>query len=184
MTLLKWGSAAEAEAIDAWEEDPDRQGYTEYTGPRPPKGMYRWKIDRLQATKSSGGHRQLIVHLVLDPHTEDHEKYRGKYMRDYIIVKDDTGFRVKPFLDVLGVTAKLLLTKTDVTKDEGSDPPTATVNKIGTVRPAGMLLFGRIWPDSQKPEYDRIAYVRAADAEDDAAGSDDAGSNDDGDPPF
>jgi hypothetical protein len=185
MVKMKWGSAEEAKEIDAWEPDPDRQGYQEYTGPRPPKGMYRWRLDRLQASMSSGGFRQLIVHLVLDPHLPEHEKYRGKYMRDYIIVKNDTGFRVKPFLDVLGVTASQLYNQTDVTKEEGSDPPTAIVNRIAKVVPAGTLLYGRIWPDRNKPEYDRIEYVKRAEAGDkDTAGSDDSDDGNDGDPPF
>jgi hypothetical protein len=181
---FKWGTLQEAAEIDGWEPDEDGPQFKTYDGPRPPKGVYRFKITRMEGGTSSGGFRQMIVHLELDGSWKpEHAKFDGYYMRDYVIVKGDTGFRVKPLLDALGVTAKQMYNNT-IAVDNPNDENTKLIQKIGAVSIPDSLVIGNIWPDKNKPQYDRIKYLRGA--SDDADGSGDDGGDDSGDadPPF
>lgn len=174
MPKVKWGGESLASALDEYEEDESRQ-YKTYDGPKPPKGVYNWKITRMEKTESSGGFPQLIVHLELDPRHAEQKKYAGYYMRDYIIVKTDgsTAFRVKPLLEALGVSGKQFVTAT-VVDAEGH------VQKIGPVTIPGRVVGGNIWPQKDKPEYFNIKYLPAklADEKDDSE-DDDADDTDD-----
>jgi hypothetical protein len=191
MAKVTWGGADLESALDDYEDDGNQ--YPEYTGERPPKGVYQWNV-RMDKTVSSGGFNQLIVHLTLEPHNAKTKPYKGYYCRDYIIVKEDgsTAWRVRPLLDALGVTARQFRTMTitaptDRTNAQGG--PIEQVTKIGPIKIEGLVLTASIRPDRKKPEYESIKYMAPAgddsgSGSDDANDADDAGADDDNEPPF
>lgn len=179
MPKVKWGGADFADAIDSAEE-----GFEEYTGPKPPRGVYRFRITRLYKSESSGGFPQMEVYLEMDPPKEkrEHANYKGFFMRNWIIVKEDgsTGFKVKPFLAALGITPKQFATGTVVgDAEEGNDGAERfPITKMGTVKFPGAHVWGYIKPSRRDPEYFDISYKQAPDG---AADDSDADDSDDSD---
>lgn len=186
MAKVTWGGADLESALDEWEDDG---GYPQYAGDRPPKGVYRWDI-RVEKTTSKNGFNQLVVHLVLNPHKPDHQKYKGYHCMSYIIVKEDgsTAFRVRPFLDAIGVTARQFRTgtiskPTDRTTSNGQ--PIEDITKIGPVVMDGLKVMAAIKPQRDKPEYEDVSFLPMPDdADDDTASPDPESDVDDNEPPF
>lgn len=178
MAKVKWGGQELASSIDDYDPDNDQQ-YTDYTGPRPPKGLYRFRIGRVQKSESTNGFPQMVVDMELDPDRAEHKQYAGYHIRDYIIVKEDgsTAFRYAPLLRALGVTGKQFVTMTVV--DENG-----YITKMGPKLIPGSLVHGFIRPSKRNPEYDYIKYMPPR-ADDDSNDADDAdGDDDDNEAPF
>lgn len=185
MPKVKWSKGLGAdEVITAADLDEAESGgsYEPYDGPRPPKGVYGFRIKGIKQAESSGGFPQMIVRLELDPRGRaEHKRFAGYFMQDFIIVKKNTAWKVRPLLDALGVTYREFINNT-VVDDDGM------ITKIGKVTPAGALVIGNIRPSKNNADYDDIAYLPpkdedAGDSDDDADddGADDTGE-DGGDP--
>lgn len=189
MAKVAWGGADLESALNDWEDDGNQ--YPEYAGERPPKGVYRWNV-RVDKTVSSGGFNQLVVHMTLDPHNAKTKPFKGYYCRSYIIVKEDgsTAFRVRPFLDAIGVTARQFRTATLSKPTDRTTPQGAVIEeitKIGPVSIDGLKVMASIRPDKRKPEYEDVKFLAMPDDDGEAQepGDSDAGDDaDDNEPPF
>lgn len=185
MPRVKWGGADLADAIESAEE-----GYEEYTGPKPERGVYRFRITRLYKSESSGGFPQMEIFLEMDPPADrkEHMRYKDFFMRNWIIVKDDgsTGFKVKPFLAAVGVTPKQFATGTIIgdAEEDNNGNERFPITKIGNVKFPGTHVWGYIKPSKRDPEYYDISYKSAPEgAADDSDDADDADDSTD-DAPF
>ena len=184
MSKVLWGG----EELETELEDWEGNDFPQYDGDRPRKGVYQFKLTRLEKTESTNGHPQMVAHFELSPHKLEHRLYKGYYMRDYIIVKDDgsTAFRVRPFLDALGVTSRQFkrlteATKTDRTTNNGAE--IWEITKMGPVKIPGNLLMCHIQPDKRNPDYEAIRYLPKGDSDDDTGNDsegNEAGTDDDG----
>lgn len=186
MGKVKWGGAELAEEID---NAPESE-FNEYDGPKPPRGVYRFRITKMMFGKSTNDFNQVVNFLEMDDARPSKAQYRGFFMMDWVIVKDDgsTGFRVKPFLAALGVTPKQFVTMTVIDEeDDGQIGPGFTegypITKIGPKKVPGNLVWGSIRPSKRDPEYFDIRYLESGPDGDEPAESD-AGTGDDGEPPF
>lgn len=172
MAKVSWGGADLEDALNEWEPNE----FQTYAGDRPPRGVYQFKLQKLEAATSTNGFPQLIAHWVLEPSKPDHRKFKGYYMRDYIVVKEDgsTAFRVRPLLDALGVTVKQFRQNT-VDDNEGN------IIKMGPVRIPGNLVMCAIKPDRRNSDYEHITYLSdvEASAPEEKSGKDDDGNGDD-----
>lgn len=177
---VKWGGSDLQERL----ENFDDTRYEPYDGPRPTSGLYGWTIKRIKRDTSSGNFPCLYVHL--DLHTRgraDHRKYEGFFMRDQVIVKDDgtTDFRVRPFLDAIGVTVRDFMNNTDVGDD-------GFITRIGKTKVGDgkLKVLGNIKPSKRNQEYFDIDYYPWKDAQaTDTTGDSDDNKDDDGKPaPF
>ncbi len=149
MPKMKWGSGVTADTINNAEE----KGITVYDGPLPPKGVYGWDVKFLKTGETSNKNPQLIIGLELNPRDrEDHQAFKGFFVQDFIVVKDTTAWRLKPFLKALGVSAKDFLENT-VTDEEGR------VTKIGTLdltkRAPGIIAMLQVNRGQNKEQYPR-----------------------------
>lgn len=173
MPKVKWGSGSDALTVDDLNDDKENgSSFEPYDGPRPPKGVYGWRVKAMVQSESSGGFPQVIVRLELDPRGRaEHKRFAGYFVQDFIIVKKNTAFKVRPLLEALGVTYADFLNKTVVDDDKN-------ITRIGTTDPRGKLLVGNIRPSKNDPQYEDISYLPAKD--DDSTDPDDSDDADDG----
>jgi hypothetical protein len=125
MGKIKWGGGVTGKGID--EVDTSKQ-FTPYAGTVPPAGVYQFHIKILRMTLSSNNNTQLMIGLELVPRKgmPEQNKYKGYFLVDYIPVMESTQFRVRPFLDAIGVKGRDF---TDRSVDDGTDKHNVT--KIG-----------------------------------------------------
>lgn len=129
MGKVKWGGGLSGGDFD----NADRNQFSPYDGPPVPTNtLFCWKVKILKRGKSTGGHDQLIVGLELTPRRSrpDEKPYAGFYTTDYIIVREDTLFRVAPFLDAIGVSGADFAERTDVER-EADSRGSRSILKIG-----------------------------------------------------
>lgn len=183
MGKVKWGGGVSAQGID--DVDTSKQ-FTPYAGPTPPNGVYQFHLKIARIGESKQGNPQLILGLELVPRKDRPEdrRYKGYFLMDYIPVMESTQFRVRPFLDAIGVSGKDFV---DRTVDDGSDKKNIT--KIGKwVQNGKQYVLVSIGMGSDQAGNSRMeakSYVPAqdlGDTDDDAA--DDTADNDDDEPPF
>jgi hypothetical protein len=175
VSKVKWGGDWVDSLEQDWDED-DSGGYPTYEGPRPPKGVYLAKV-RMEVGKSANDNDQVIVHFnLVGAYKPEHRKYDGYYWRDYITFTPKTGFRTRPFLKVLGVTAREFHTQT------GADE-NGTIRQIGKKKfTEEFYLVVNIRPDTKNnPDYEQTRYLRQATAAEaqGKAPAEDGGAHDD-----
>lgn len=135
MPKIKWD--LDSEAID----NAESEGFTPYAGPVPPAGVYKFTLKRLEATKSSAGNKMLKVLMELDADgIKERKKYHGCPVWDNVVVMDKTAWKVRQFLDALGVSASDFTNKT-VAEEENSKH---LVRKIGSLKVEGVELTVQI----------------------------------------
>lgn len=177
MGKVKWGGGISQGALD--EVDTSRQ-FTPYDGPTPPAGVYRFKIKVLKQTSSSNNNPQLQIGLELEPRADipEQKRYKGYFMMDFIPVMDSTAWRLRPFLDAIGVTSKEFVNGTVADEDQN-------ITKIGRTVPKGLLLACSIRNGQDQkgnPRMEVAQYIPVADGDDQDDAADDATSDDE--PPF
>jgi hypothetical protein len=191
MGKVKWGGVT-GKGID--EVDTSKQ-FTPYAGPVPPAGVYQFHLKILRQGMSSNNNPQLILGLVLVPRKgmPEQNKFKGYFLMDYIVVMEQTQFKVRPFLDAIGVKGRDF---TDRCVDDGSDKKNIT--KIGNwIQDGKKFLLVSIGMGSDNNGNSRMevkGYVPAAnaaapvdaDAGADADDQDDTvdDANGDDEPPF
>lgn len=153
MAKVAWGNDLAGE-IDNWEDEYEGGEYPSYDGPEPAQNqIYRFKITAKKAL-SSGGFKQLVVRLTLDPHRTEHKKYEGFSFMDFLIVEKNTVFKYAPLIKALGLTGKEFALQTQADTD-------GEITKIGRLTfPAHVL--GRIYKDKKAydPQYPwKVKYV-------------------------
>jgi hypothetical protein len=129
-------------ALNEYEPDEDADGF--YDGPQPKRGMYEFDIT-LEKGTSQAGNPKLIVRMV---RTED--PYKGFRMRDWIPLMASTAWRVRPFLDAIGVTAADLLRNSQEDED-------GIITKIGKVSTKGLRAKAYIKQQKDSPEYMQVS---------------------------
>lgn len=179
MGKVKWGTGITAAAID--EVDTDKQ-FTPYEGPTPPNGVYRFHVKVLKQTTSSNNNPQLAVGLELTPREDipEQRRFKGYFCMDWIPVMDSTAFRLRPFLDAIGVTSKEFINGTITDEDKN-------VTKIGKLAITKKLLVAasiRMGQDQKGNARMEVGtYIPVVDGDDQDADAD-AGYNADEEPPF
>lgn len=109
-----------ADAINSAEE---RDGG--YTGPLPTRGVYRFKLQKMEPGISGSGGDKLVIFLTLDGTWKpEHKKYNGCPLWDHMPLGASSAFRPKALCAALGVTAADFLNNT-IVNDDG------IVTKIG-----------------------------------------------------
>ncbi len=161
LSKVTWGGQELMQGIndgleENWEGDGGEQ-YEAYTGPRPTRGNYPFKV-RFEKAESSNGNPQVIVHMVLDPINPEHQKYAGYYCRDYLTFTPKTGFRTAPWLKCIGVTPREFLSQT------GADE-NGIIKKIGKrTFDENTKMLCSIRPDTKNnPDYESVRYLRMMD---------------------
>lgn len=150
MPKTTWGSDLDEEAIESAESRDS------YTGPVPPKGVYRFRLRSLKKGKSKAGNPMVRFFGVLDGTYKDgHKKFDGAPLWVDTAVMSSTAFRIKALVNGLGVTAKQFMTST-VTDDA---EPEANILKIGTKKiTENMLVYVNIKPEDGE-QGERIGIV-------------------------
>lgn len=179
MGKVKWGGGISQDAID--EVDTSKQ-FTPYDGPVPPAGVYRMKVKILRTSESSNGNPQLVIGLELVPRSDipEQRRYKGFFLMDWITVLDSTAWRLRPFLDAVGVTSKEFLNGT--VQDEEKN-----VTKIGKKVVVGSLVAVSIKNGQDQKGNARMEvgqYMPVVDADDTADPDADDASGSDDEPPF
>ena len=178
VSKMKWAGGWVDTLEQDWDED-DSGGYQTYEGPRPPKGVYMVKV-RMETAESSNGNDQVIVHMTVHGGFKpEHRRYDGYYFRDYITFTDKTGFKTRPFLKALGVTAREFHSQTGIDED-------SIIKQIGKKKfTDDFMLVVNIRPDTKgNPDYEQVRYLRSATAEDAKGGGAPAGAKDQHDDPL
>lgn len=151
MAKVKWGSDDNAITADALEGvETDDAGYR---GKEPPKGAYRFAI-KVYKGESQAGNPKLEVRMELVPTDSDDKKYAGFRLRDYIPVLASTAFRVRPFLDALGVKPRDFVNSCNTKQDEEGE----LVVSIGSLSLRNATVDAYIWKRSGD-EYHRVRYL-------------------------
>jgi hypothetical protein len=182
MPKVKWGGKELQERLENYDGDQDAQ-YRPYDGPPPKAGMYLFEAKRVKYNISPGNFPRLQVFLELTPRPgrPDEKKYDKFFILDGIIVKEDgsTDFRIRPFLDAIGVSVRDFLTNT-ITSAE--DPEVVTkIGKFKMDKP--FPIMGSIRPQRDSDYYDIKYYPMPDDAAGDDTDDDDDDKKDD-DAPF
>lgn len=174
MPKTTWGSDLDEEAIESAETRDT------YTGPVPPKGVYRFKLKYLRQGKSKAGNKMVRFFGVLDGTYKDvHKKFDGAPLWVDTAVMASTAFRIKALVNGLGVTAKQFMTGT-MTDDADPEP---NIVKIGTKKiTQDMLVYVNIRPeDGDQGERIGIVgggFLPAPEGDDDSTPADKSASDD------
>lgn len=82
-------------------------GFSDYSGPIPPKGVYEGVLKTVNLKVSKGGHPMIFVVVELDSKDKKKAKYNGCPVMANVVIMDKTLGMVNQFLDALaGSTAK------------------------------------------------------------------------------
>jgi hypothetical protein len=186
MPKAKWGSGDEAlTAADI--DGAQSNGFTPYSGPVPPAGLYKFVVKQMSQGQSSTGNPKLLTVMELAGDWKpNHAKYDGCPLFDHMPVMKSTAFRVKAFCEAFGLTSKEFYGGI-LTDEKGK------VTKLGSLGdPAGLEVFVNV---SKRPATDQYAeslqlngtgYL-PVDEIDEAQTSDDTDAGDDvpdDEPPF
>lgn len=178
MGKVKWGGGISQGAID--EVDTEKQ-FTPYDGPTPPAGVYRFNVKVLKTSTSSNNNPQLVIGLELVPRSDipEQRRYKGFFLMDYITVLDSVAWRLRPFLDAVGVTSKEFVNGTVTDED-------SNVTKIGKKVVKGTMVAVSIKNGQDQKGNARMEvaqYIPVVDGDQDDS-ADDTDPNDDTEPPF
>lgn len=176
MGKIKWGGGISQSAID--DVDTDQQ-FTPYDGPTPPAGVYRFRIKVLKTSESSNGNPQLVIGMELVPRSDipEQRRYNGYFLMDWITVLDSVAWRLRPFLDAVGVTSKEFINGTVTDEDKN-------VTKIGKKVVKGTIVAVSIKNGQDQKGNARMEvgqYIPVVDGDQDDS-ADDAETDDE--PPF
>jgi hypothetical protein len=183
MPKVKWGGKELQDSLENYDGENDAQ-YRPYDGPPPRAGMYLFTVKRVKQNTSPGGFPRLQLFLELTPRAgrPDEKRYDKFFMLDGIIVKEDgsTTFRVRPFLDAIGVSVREFMTNT-VTSAEDNEL-VVKIGKFKTDKP--FQIMGAIKPQKDSDYYEIKYYPMPEDADDDADDDMDDDDTKDDDAPF
>ena len=176
MGKVKWGGGISQDAID--EVDTSKQ-FTPYDGPTPPNGVYRFVVKVLRKASSNAGNPQLQIGLELVPRSDrpDQKPFKGYFMMDFIPVMDSTAWRLRPFLDAIGVTSKEFVNGTMTDEDDN-------ITKIGKKVVKGTLVAVSIKDGQDQKGNSRKEVGQYIPVVDDEAGLSDDHDDPDNEPPF
>lgn len=178
MPKVKWGGDLDADAIESAESTR-----SEYTGPIPPAGVYRFKLRFSKKDESKEGNPKLVNLLVLDGSWKrDHAKFDGCPLWEHLPVGKKTAFRVRAYCDALNITAADFMGRMLV-DDEGF------VQKIGklTIADEDRLVLCKVFPERSDEYGDRLGFGKSGgylpfnedDDDDDDSGDADGDADDD-----
>lgn len=178
MGKVKWGGGISQNALD--EVDTSKQ-FSPYDGPVPPAGVYRFIVKVLKETTSSNNNPQLQIGLELVPRSDipEQRRYKGYFMMDFIPVMDSVAWRLRPFLDAIGVTSREFVNGTVNDEDKN-------ITKIGKKVVKGTVIAVSIRNGQDQRGNARMEvaqYIPVVDSDDQDDTADDASGSDD-EPPF
>jgi hypothetical protein len=183
MPKAKWGSGDEAlTAADI--DGAQSNGFTPYSGPIPPAGLYKFVVKQMtQGTSGAGNPKLQTVMELAGDWKSNHAKYDGCPLFDNMPVMKSTAFRVKAFCEAFGLTSKEFYGGI-LTDEKGK------VTKLGSLGdPAGLEVYVSVskraatdqYPESLQLNGTGYLPVDDDDAEDAA---EDETADDDTDAPF
>lgn len=115
MPIVDWGISQGV--MDEFDREKQEQ-YKPYTGPKPPSGVYRWRITQMMV-KAEDEERlpQWLVLLELVPRFSSEKRYKGYKVWFSASIGDNNAFAYTPLCDVLGVTEQQFRRKTMVDEE-------------------------------------------------------------------
>jgi hypothetical protein len=164
MPKATWGDFS-ANDIDSAES---RGGFTPYSGPIPPSGLYRFTVKQMKKGESQAGNPKIQVVMELDgTWKENHKKYDTCPLFDNMPVMKSTAFRVKAFCEAFGLTSKQFATGL-ITDEDGK------ITKLSTLGdPAGIQVYVNVKKRPAENGYDEglqlngTGYLPVDDEDDD-----------------
>jgi hypothetical protein len=141
-------------------ENTEASDYEPYNGELLPPGLYPLSIQWIKTTPSSQGNDMLTILMTFDNPDDDEElaDYVGCPVWDRITVQKSTLFRLKPFLDAIGVSYEEFASSTVVDDEE-------KVTKIGSVRIDGLTVRARVRVEKSDEYDDKLRPTRYLPAE-------------------